>query len=375
LVSLVGDAQAIFGLSRTGGGLTCQSGFNACGSVVELTPPGKGQTAWTSTVIYQFEGGSDGYGPLGLAQAADGSLWGTTISGGGAPACGSTNGVNAGCGALFHLTLSNGVWSERVAHAFQGGTDGAFPEWRPSLDGAGNIYVSNNQGGLTTGAADASPTESCDGDGGWFRFSPAGLIVLPLWKAACKAGGPQFADSMISLIFSAPAVSDAAGATGSAANAAIITGSGGGNSELCPTLANNGCGEIALLTQPKNGSTPWTLTAIHLFSGGDGAFPYGSLLLDGSVLYGVTSTGGVANTNCANMVGPLGCGTIYSLTNASGSWAWVIEHKFETPSEGAGPEGHLTLSKGLIFGVTQAGGRFGGTCGTFGCGTIFTLAP
>ena len=68
------------------------------GTVFKLAPPAKGQTAWTETVLYRFSGGSDGADPFaGLIADKQGALYGTTIGGG--------SGCSSGCGTVFKLNL------------------------------------------------------------------------------------------------------------------------------------------------------------------------------------------------------------------------------------------------------------------------------
>jgi uncharacterized repeat protein (TIGR03803 family) len=68
------------------------------GTVFKLTPPAKGQTAWTETVLYSFcslPSCSDGAVPVaGLIFGAQGALYGTTVRGG--------SGANNG-GTVFKL--------------------------------------------------------------------------------------------------------------------------------------------------------------------------------------------------------------------------------------------------------------------------------
>jgi uncharacterized repeat protein (TIGR03803 family) len=47
---------ALYATTQAGGG-------SNAGTVFKLTPPVKGQTAWTETVLYRFKGGSDGFAP------------------------------------------------------------------------------------------------------------------------------------------------------------------------------------------------------------------------------------------------------------------------------------------------------------------------
>ncbi len=82
----------------------------ACGTAFELTPPAKGKTAWTETVLYSLCSQSnctDGEQPLaGLIMDAAGNFYGTTTEGG----------ANGGpYGALFKLTPPSYSLSVSVA--------------------------------------------------------------------------------------------------------------------------------------------------------------------------------------------------------------------------------------------------------------------
>ena len=93
------------------------AGANGCGTVIQLVPPGQGQTAWTENTIYSFTGGADGCNPNNVVIDAKGNLFGTSAYGG-----------NAGGGTVFELIPpSNGQtgWTEQTIWGFQGGTDGA----------------------------------------------------------------------------------------------------------------------------------------------------------------------------------------------------------------------------------------------------------
>ncbi len=85
---------------------------------------------------------------------------------------------------------------------------------------------------------------------------------------------------------------------------------------------------------------------LHDFSGGanDGSQPFGSLLLSGSTIYGMTIGGG---DNQA--------GTIFKIDmNGSG---FALLHEFSSYATGrANPEGSLTLLDSTLFGMTKFGG-------------------
>ncbi len=85
---------------------------------------------------------------------------------------------------------------------------------------------------------------------------------------------------------------------------------------------------------------------LHSFAGGssDGEWPYGSLILKGSKLFGLTSGGG------AN-----GDGTIFKIsTNGAG---FALLHSFASgPSNGMLPYGSLMVKGSKLYGMTYTGG-------------------
>jgi uncharacterized repeat protein (TIGR03803 family) len=93
--SLVRDATGTFY------GTTALGGKTGNGTVFKLTPPQRGQTAWTETLLYSFAGGSDGGNPFApLVFDRSGALYSTTGSGGDqSPYCAQFG----GCGTVFKL--------------------------------------------------------------------------------------------------------------------------------------------------------------------------------------------------------------------------------------------------------------------------------
>lgn len=110
-------------------------------------------------------------------------------------------------------------------------------------------------------------------------------------------------------------------------------------------------------------------TIIHHFAGppGDGANGYGSLISDGSKLYGMTAAGG-------SHYGPYssaGYGTIFSI-NPDGT-SHSILHDFAGPPDGGWPHNSLISDGSRLYGTTFCGG-FGAYCGpNYGCGTVFAI--
>jgi len=88
---LVDAGGNVFGMA--GGGITPSSG-----TLYKLTPQADGKFA--ETLLYSFQGGSDGIGPNGPPiMDASGNLYGVTAAGGG-----GCSGLASGCGTVFEFT-------------------------------------------------------------------------------------------------------------------------------------------------------------------------------------------------------------------------------------------------------------------------------
>ena len=122
-------------------GTTESGGASGNGTVFELTQSGGG---WTETVLHSFDGGSDGANPYdGLRRGATGTLYGTTFYGGDTGCY-----KNLGCGTVFELTKSGGLWSETVLHSFgASGHDGKYAHAAIILDKSGNLFGTTTGGG------------------------------------------------------------------------------------------------------------------------------------------------------------------------------------------------------------------------------------
>lgn len=132
---LLGPDGSLYGETFAGGGSACSG--RGCGTIFRLHKncPICGLT---ESVLYRFTGGTDGAEPVGdLLLDSSGSLYGTTEIGGKPHSCG-----NPGCGTVFKLTSLGGVWTQTVLYQFQGGTDGAYPSGGVISDASGNLYGS-----------------------------------------------------------------------------------------------------------------------------------------------------------------------------------------------------------------------------------------
>jgi uncharacterized protein YceK len=368
-LSIAGDGGSLFLAFGEVHGKPCPQDQSGCGAIIELTPPSKGHKAWTPTTVYNFKGGKDGVFPGGIT-IANGVIYGTTGSGGGSSACGTSNNTPDGCGTLFELKKSKGIWADTVLHRFQGGSDGAFPFAAPALDAVGNVYATTNQGGDAPGAR--APVSN-GGNGTVVASEPKRPklenyeIIASKLRAAYYDSQPLLVPRQDMQPSSASGIGNSPAAA--AASAAIVPATGGGNTTECADLDDDGCGVVFALIEPADDKTPWTYKSLHNFSGPDGFLPGGYLLPVGAdKIYGV-AYGGVVNDAC----GQNGCGVIYQLTKGKSGWAWGgTVYKFSGGSKGFAPIDGLTLYKGMILGAAAAGGT---GCGSIGCGTIFEFKP
>ena len=138
------DASSPYGGLITDGhgalyGTTYYGGQNGQGAVFKLTPA-SAVGGWRDSVLYSFQGATDGGSPLStLVFDSSGKLYGTT-SAGGDPGC--------QCGVAFVLTPNgHGGWTEQVLHSFGIGNDAAVPIYGLTPDGSGNYFGAGQLGG------------------------------------------------------------------------------------------------------------------------------------------------------------------------------------------------------------------------------------
>jgi uncharacterized repeat protein (TIGR03803 family) len=244
-------AGNIYGTTFVGGSGNCMGG---CGVVFELTPSGG---RWSETVLYNFDGGSDGALPVApLIFDGQGDLFGTAQQGG-AGSCGGNT-----CGVVFELTPSSGGgWGENVLYSFTGGEDGGVPLGGLIFDSVGNLY----------GTTDAGGSLACGGCGTVFKLTPSAggwtETVIHSFQGAEDGANP----------YNVSLVSDQAG------NLYGTTLFGG--------LAACDCG-AAFKLAPSTGGT-WSNSLLYAFDGVHGSTPDAGLILDAARnLYGTTSEGG-----------------------------------------------------------------------------------
>jgi uncharacterized repeat protein (TIGR03803 family) len=285
-------------------------------------------------VLHTFDIATAGFPVSGLAMDANGSLYGTTLRGGGGT-------CSEGCGVVFKLTKNDqGGLTYSILHSFVGfASDGGDPFGAPIVDSAGNVYGTTTLGG----------TGDC---GVVYRLSPTAggkykeTILHSFKKFSTRNDDGCNPESYL--------VSDAAG------NLYGTTNTGGGG--VSNTFCDNGCGSVFKLA-PKGDGT-YAESVIHSFPGTkgntDGRNPVGGLVFDSAGnLWGSTQGGGNGN------------GTVFELTpNSDGTYTESTLFMFTGASTGFDPNTDLVIDKaGNLYGTATNGGLNNGN------GVVFKVTP
>jgi hypothetical protein len=298
--------------------------------------------AQTESTLYSFTGGADGATPAGaLVPDGNGSYLGVAAAGGSfAGPCGNT-----GCGLIFKLSPDgNGGWTESPVYTFSGNLDGATPSGGLTIDGAGNLYGSAEDGGLR-------PRSRCKGA----LIKGCGVI----FKLSPNPDG-SYAESVVYAFRGAadgyfPLTRVALDAAGSIYGATLLGG------------VNNEGGVFQL---SPDGSGGWTFKGIHAFDNQNDSSPSDVVIDSAGTLYVSTFNGGLTAPIC----GSQGCGTVIAFTpDGSGGRTLHLVHSFTGHQDGAEPVGLAVDAQDNVFGVAAFGGDRNCLNG-FGCGTVYEFS-
>jgi len=254
----------------TGGAQYCESG---CGTVFKISPNG------TFTSLHQFTGYSfEGSGPdAGLVQGKNGNFYGTTKYGGAYDQCP----LGYGCGTVFEITPSGRL---TTLHSFAGHPgDGATPYAGLVLTADGTLFGTTSSGGAND-------------QGTAFKVTPAGDLQT------------------IYNFCSQPNCSD-----GVMPEAALVWATDGNLYGVTPEGGAYGPGLIFKMTPAG------TLTPLYSYCPQgypqcpDGNFPLGLVQATNGIFYGTTDEGG--DLFCGP---PYGCGTVFSLSVNLGSFVKTL---------------------------------------------------
>ncbi len=359
----------LYGTTEDGGNQSCQNSFDTgCGTIFSLSPSG---SAWKETVLYRFQGGSDGSNPRApLVPRPDGYFYSTT----------TTGGDSQSIGTAFRIKL--GTWKEEVIFRFPSYQKGAYPQGAIAFDRKGHLYGLTPNGGSSGVAFEliSSPV------GEWKEVVLYEDVGLPYAGVLLDHRGNLYGTTDSNGTFNEGSVFELShGKRGwRFTNLYSFQSSFGGGvqpSDLTADKQGNlfgfagdagtgceiyGCGTVFEMTRVRG---KWQEKTLYQFKDlADGWGPgYGAPAFDRSGnLYGTTQAGG-----------RYGFGTVFMLSPVKGGWQKTTLYSFPGGAGGSEPFGGLVLDQhGDIFGTTYLGGKRGGTtCKKEGCGIVFELTP
>ena len=367
-------AQLIFDSAGNMYGTSVVGGLNGCGTVFELSFSG---SQWNETVLYSFDCFSTGKNPYGgVILDSSGNLYGTTVAGGSGGECSGD-----GCGVVYELTKSGDTWNETVLYNFTGGDDGFGPGSAVVMDKAGNLYGTTPDGGayaegviyqLSPGQQGWTQTVihafTGGDDGAVGSLGPLLLDATGSLNGVTELGGKYSAGVAFKLspsgntwkyttLYAFQGLPDAGFPYGG-----LVADTHGRLYGTTYFGGTSGLGSVFEIGAGATILTLWKESVLYSFQGTDDAsFPTSTLVFDAAGnLYGTSSTGG--NPSCD-------CGTIFKLAPHSGGWDESVLHSFGGMGDGQSPSYGLTPDgNGNYFGVTPVGGLHGQ-------GTVFRITP
>ena len=320
---IFGKNGSLYDTTVLGGSQNCYQG---CGTIFQLTPD---QNGWTLDTLYEFQGFQDGQAPGNVQLGRDGSLYGTTPSGG--PPFGRCQKV--GCGTLFQLSKKNGVWTKTILHGFPATTtDGRNPNADIIFDSHGNIYGTTYAGGSLCYGTVFQLSPPTKKGGAWTE------TVLHNFSGGSDGGYPI------------------GGLTLGSDGSIYGTGSYSG--------VPNQSGTVFKLKPPAKKGRVWAYAVLHTFDGDKyGATPATTMAFDTKGnLYGTAWNGG--STACND-----GCGLVFKLQPVAGKTTWKETVLRAWPNSGQAPNGSIVIyNDGLLYGTTLF-------LGADNVGSVFTLTP
>jgi uncharacterized repeat protein (TIGR03803 family) len=379
----------LYGTTTYGGSMAGQCYYRSgCGAVYKLVHRGAG---WIMMPLYMFHDGQDGADPWArVVFGPDGSLYGTTYSGGGS---GCNQGYDIGCGTVFNLrppahpcVSISCPWNETVLYRFTGGEDGANPGVGDLIfDQSGNIYGTTTAGGSNGEGTVYKLTRS---GGTWtegvlHNFNgPQDGGRIP-WGGVILVNGNLYGTTMCSGFESMCIGGMVYELSPSGSNFHSLTSFSGWSFSQA-SLTPNGHGSFYGTTvSGGNGTCEDQFEdnfgcGVVFHGAADGAFgdfpnPNPNAGLSGpSAPVSVDAAGNIYGTTTAD--GAYSSGNVFRLTFDGSNWTYLTLHDFgQVNNDGHLPLGNVAVgSDGTLYGTTYRGGN---SQGCNGCGVIWELSP
>lgn len=283
-------------------GTTAGGGAPGRGTIFKITPSG------TLTTVHTFCSQLDcvdGAGPFGLVLARDGSMYGTTGSGG-----------TKETGTIYRFTPAGEFKSLYSFCSLAKCADGSFPFGHLVVTASGTIYGTTGGGG-----------SGLDG-GTVFELTPDGTLTT-LFNFCMAQTCLEGAYPQSGLIQATDGKLYGAGDEG----------------------GFNNRGTLFRMT------TAGTLIRLHSFHATDGAYPLSPLIqgTDGNI-YGTTANGGPTDRKVCPEASPFGCGTVFRMSLGIKPFVKTVQ-----PAGGVG-DSVIILGNGL---TGSSSVTFNGTAATF----------
>jgi len=324
--------------------------------------------AGKETVLYSFKNnGADGNGPAGDLLNVNGTLYGTTGSGG-----------TSNVGTVFSIDPSTGA--ETVLYSFQNnGVDGAHPA-AGLIDVDGTLYGTTSFGGASDVGTVFSIDPSTGAETVVYAFQNNGvdgavptddlIDVDGTLYGTTQGGGDVSGDGTIFSIDLSTGVESVLHAFSSEDQdgrqpAAALIDVDGTLYGTAPVGGQFGPGVVFSLDLSTDG-----YAVVYSFQGNsDGEYPDSNLIDVNGSLYGTTSAGG-SGAACGGSAS--GCGTVFSVNPSTGSESVLYAFR-NSGGDGANPIAGLIDIKGKLYGTTEHGGADRSGCNGIGCGTVFAI--
>jgi len=326
-------------------GATAAGGISNAGTVFRLNPDGSGFSTLMSFSV------TNGAAPqAGLALASDGTLFGSTYSGG-----------ISNFGTIFKLRTNGSGF--QVLHSFTGGGDGQNPSGDPILASNGAVYgVTYYANGSTRGTVyriDQNGsnysivhtfTGTPDGQQPRGKLFPAAdgmLYGTTVFGGISSQLGTIYKVSLDGSVYSMIHALQNSTSEGRGPNAGVCQSS---NGFLYGTVYNGGSSNVGAIFQVDTNGNNYTLVRSFQSTGGDGQNPDTELVesSDG-LLYGGTYAGGS------------GGGALFEIKNDGTGYA-LLQAFSLSGNELNTPNSLIIGANGALYGTTRYGGGIGAGC-------------